>query len=94
MKRLLLSAAFIVMGSMAFAQAPSKAKTAPAPATTQAVTTAPVAVDAVVTHQVATEDKKDAKKECSDAEKKQCGTKSGGKKSCCSHGEATKEETK
>lgn len=94
MKRLLVSAAFIIMGTVAFAQAPAKAKSAPAPATTLPNTASPVAVDAV-THQEIAEVKKDAKKECSDADKKQCGSKSGEKKSCCSHKtEATKEETK
>jgi hypothetical protein len=94
MKRLLLSAALIITGTVVFAQAPSKAKAAPAPATMQTAT--PVAQEAV-THGDATAtttNKKSDKKECSPADKKECGSKSGGKKSCCSHSEATKEETK
>jgi hypothetical protein len=93
MKKLLVLAAFIIMGSMAFAQAPSKAKTSPA-ATTNTATATVVAPEAAIEEVAAV--KKETKKECSDADKKECGSsKTSGKKSCCSHkAEATKEETK
>jgi hypothetical protein len=92
MKKLLVLGAFILMGSMVFAQTPSKAKEAPASVTNHMATAAPVAEAASGDVAVA---KKEAKKECSDADKKQCGSKTSGKKSCCSSkAEATKEETK
>lgn len=93
MKKLLALGAFILVGSMVFAQNPSKAKAAPAAAPAHNVATAAPAT-ATATDQDAAVAKKEVKKECNDAEKKQCGTKAAGKKSCCSHAEATKEETK
>jgi hypothetical protein len=93
MKKLLALGAFILMGSMVFAQTPSKQKAAPAPATTMQVA-APAVVEEVSVSEVAVAEKKETKKECSDAEKKQCGTKSGKKSCCSSKAEATKQETK
>lgn len=92
MKKLLALGVFILFGSMVFAQTPSKAKAAPAPATNHVATATPVAAEAAVSDDAVA--KKESKKECSDAEKKQCGTKSGKKSCCSSKTEATKEETK
>jgi hypothetical protein len=93
MKKLIALSAFIILGSMAFAQTPVKqnAATPAAPGTMQV--TAPLAVEAAP-EMDATAIKADAKKGCSDADKKACGSKEG-KKSCCSgKAEANKAETK
>lgn len=95
MKKLIALSSFIVFGVMAFAQAP--AKTNGTANNKEAVATTPVPVAQTSSEATVTvaEEKKAEKKECSSEEKKACGTKAQGKKSCCSSkAEAKKEENK
>lgn len=99
MKKLVLVSSFIVLGVMAYAQAPAKSNatlnTKEVKATATAVA-APVAESVTVSDAVApvAEVKKADKKECSTEEKKACGTKAEGKKSCCSSKAEAKKEDK
>lgn len=92
MKKAIILGSFIALGMVAFAQTPTKqtpTAKAPAPAQQPVLQVAQPVVEDVVTE---TAEAKKEKKECSTDEKKACGTKTAGKKSCCSQKSEAKKD--